>query len=1402
MEVIKLGGDASGALDAINQTLRAMGAQNVAMDDLIKKSVALNKAGEESKAVVVAQASEFLKLQSILKNTAGVWEIETQKIIANTAALEKNAVAAAKAASAAQAKVITSTNRAQAETDVRAYFPVPSNATVSQLVSYETNLQRILKLVGSGKLTFDQFSDAFNKVKSGDKTGLTGFNEEQVKAYAALQKLSAAFVDTSSAAKKMGDEGAKAGLSLKNLFNIGEALLFKVALAGIVAELSTAVISAVKFQISISEIRTISQESQSTFQQWSNSLERVSSALGLNQADVAAAAYETLSNQTTKGAAATERFLMIAGEFARTTVSTTKDSVNLLTSAFNAYKLPVEDAERVSAIFFKTIDLGRIKATELANNFGRIAQPAAALGVSLEETTAALTVLTRQGVTPSDAMTQLLNVFIKLIKPTDQMKQLLAGWGTPTGEAAIATFGFAGVLKKLEEASHGSLTELSGLFNEIRGLRGASGLTSGGLFKDFESDLSKIKDAAKDYDLAKEIRAESAADTLVKEFTRVKNFFINDFGQSILASAASVNKALGEFKIPHFGSIEESLKTIITLVEKGVIAWTLYKGAALSVGAISVVAGVFNAVRSALVGKTVATVADTAATSANTAAIAANTAATGANVAAKASLIGVLGRAAPVIAVAAYAGYEIYENFIKAKEATKDYSDAVKQVEDQLSKTRFNKSENIASSAIATLKQNLGNSFKGVFSVLSSEIVRAGTDLEQLKSKMTDVTSSLGTSFKTWTDRIQQGIHQYSSEITKAKDAIKSSEKSMVNFGDTVDDILSKVQMKYATELQQIELTQSEINSKMNKAGGLFGTGKREDFEEAKKLINEVAGLEQQVFEKKVDRQKRLFTEGVQQNVRENGADSPFFGQKEVAFTVQTDPLKERLQNLKDVLGGWTQRFQDSQKQEILNNERIIEQEKLRKRTIEDLGKLRNDFDYRTKDGNVKPEFQVKGHPDQVDSQKVRQYTEDLEKKLRQQVKPSDNKLEGKDDPLTYFKDLMDQQTLLYKQALTERRKLELEDRQKRAQDQQKFIQSQGQEAETAKSRIPLELTQEGGTLDKLLNKFYTFASVIQENPNSGDIPRGRFTPAGGKNEQQYDAIKKNVSDQLIPQTTTFVNDLRQKIAAGTATKQDIDTATTKFQENLDKMSAAMIDMIQLNEKIQGKSISFDDAKDLANRRLLPGSDPKKQYQIGQTFGAADSDLKELQSKYQELQNAKSQADNIQKAAAGGDLTGFIQSTGAAKTSIETMSTLFSEGLGPATRTLIEGFQNLQKNLKAVQVPNIPQRQGLDNIFEGLDGYAEGGLVSGPEGHDSILAKLTKNEFVMPTGPTAKFLPQLMAMRKGISPNVYGIGSNVSTTVGDINITVQGQPSPDQTVRELGKKLRREVLRGNVTFSA
>jgi len=321
-------------------------------------------------------------------------------------------------------------------------------------------------------------------------------------------------------------------ISWKSMIRLVAVQLAHRAISAMTRGFADGVRQIIELEKRIAEIQTISQDKQLAFSGWLEGLREVSDLWGIGIADQAEATYQAISNQIAKGSEALE-FLAQANQFAVTAVTKATSAVQLGTAALNAYHMEASQADQVFAQFFKTIELGRVRASEMANSFGDVAVLASQAGVRLSELQAITATLTIQGIAWSKANTQVRGILIKLLKPTSQMKKLLASIGAESGEAAVKMYGFGGLLNILQERTKGSSTELAKFINRIRGISGALALTGLGFIK-YQENLVKIEDASASYEAATELVIKTTGKRLEIEFNKIKNYFIKDVGKELL----------------------------------------------------------------------------------------------------------------------------------------------------------------------------------------------------------------------------------------------------------------------------------------------------------------------------------------------------------------------------------------------------------------------------------------------------------------------------------------------------------------------------------------------------------------------------------------------------------------------------------------------------------------------------------------------------------------------------------------------------------------------------------------------------------------------------------------------------------------------------------------------------
>ena len=149
------------------------------------------------------------------------------------------------------------------------------------------------------------------------------------------------------------------------------------------------------------------------------------------------------------------------------------------------------------------------------------------------------------------------------------MKELFAEWGVESGEAAIRTFGFAGVLAKVEEASQGSSTELGRLFGRIRAITGAMLFAGEGLTR-YQENLEEINKSTETYNERTAIVMENTGKRLEVEFNKISNFFIDISDKMIRA----IDKMTGGFTLLT-SSVRVISKTFVNVLVPALAAATI-----------------------------------------------------------------------------------------------------------------------------------------------------------------------------------------------------------------------------------------------------------------------------------------------------------------------------------------------------------------------------------------------------------------------------------------------------------------------------------------------------------------------------------------------------------------------------------------------------------------------------------------------------------------------------------------------------------------------------------------------------------------------------------------------------------------------------------------------------------
>lgn len=1125
-------------------------------------------------------------------------------------------------------------------------------------------------------------------------------------------------------------------------------------------QLAQATKDANEFQIQISLIRTISQDSQLSFGQWSQEIRKVSDALGIDFKDTGKAFYDTVSNQIARGKDVS-KFVAEAGQLGRTTNSTLTDSVNLLSSAINTYGFDISESEQVSAKFFKTIDLGRIVASDLSNTFGRVGFVARDLGVGFDELLAILSTLTRKGVTTDDALTLITNGMNKLTKPTDSTKELLQTWGFATGEAAVKSLGFVEVLTKMIQASEDGKIAISDLFNEIRGEKFISGVKNS--LGEVNSDLRKIRDdSLETFRKAKDIRGESDADQINKQLNKLRNSLIEDFGSKIL----EVTKSILDFTGGVDGA-RKSVKGLTDVAIGAVVGYVAYKAAVISLTLaqeIEIVTSAKNIslsrIRNALrLTEVVTTNAATGATTANTTAMAASA---------------TVFRAHPIgLFVAAIAGLTAY--WVSSTNAVQTYNEKLNGLDDvfkRFQEKQKTTNENNFFKGAGESEEKTKKALQGLITLSSRAVQDATKNLNEIKNRANRTSEDLKNGFGSYTDKIKLGIEEVSKEFHQIDEKVKQSTRSIGSFCEELEGIQFGLKKRFANDAQILPLLDEQIKNLTEKAKTLFGEGTDESVAEARKLFSEIAKIQEEKFNTTIDQRKKSLQEYYAEEAR-LGRQVP---QQDTVFadlSKQSEFIKEQ-NKLKELRNELEKQYQKSLvKTKELDEKKLIDSKgRLREfqAAVDDLDKLK----IFTEDGSISPKFKNK-LTGKVDTGKVKEEFGNIRERLFKFGDDSALSVLGIDDLINKrVKAIEDEISATEKKDSAEKKQKQITD----AVDKNKQA---FDEAKKAIREYGSAVATSSGDIDKLLENLKTLAnSDLQKEVTKKLVGNNAF-----KSKDQIkadfalrDSINKNIADAeaKIPELQARAAAITDKVNKGQFDKinpeevknlqRDINLVTQAIQGGL---NAAFGDQAggTVNKKVQGAK-PFRESLDILDK-------------LNEEF---DKNTKKFNESLDVLDRQKATAAEIAKLSEDA-----VNNIG----SIEAAAAVAGTGITNAFDSVAASVDKLNQKLDDAY-NKIKKLQDREN-FVGPE--PERRAYGGPIGSDNRSIYAKDGEYIMNARASSDFYSQITNMNAaGRTPQYFSTGGSVS--MGNMTVNVNESQRPDMTGREVANHIRRQVRLGNI----
>lgn len=299
----------------------------------------------------------------------------------------------------------------------------------------------------------------------------------------------------------------------------------------------------ISFGTAMSEVSTIVDTSVVSMKQLADETQRIALLFGQDQAEVARGLYQAISSGAEAGAEALNTLRVSTG-LAVAGVTTTATAVDALTSATNAYRATNLSTERAADVLFKTVEKGKTTMSELSGSIGRVLPVSSSLGVSIEETAAALATLTLSGLSTEEAATSLRQTLVSMLEVTSEGQELLEGTSVQFDAASVAANGLKGTLQAVQREFGGNSEALSTLFPNVRALTGVMSVLSDGGAK-LDEVLQDITNSAGAYETALLKRINDPSFKAQQAVNALK-IGLSDLGTELVSAFVGSLDSLGE----------------------------------------------------------------------------------------------------------------------------------------------------------------------------------------------------------------------------------------------------------------------------------------------------------------------------------------------------------------------------------------------------------------------------------------------------------------------------------------------------------------------------------------------------------------------------------------------------------------------------------------------------------------------------------------------------------------------------------------------------------------------------------------------------------------------------------------------------------------------------------------
>lgn len=420
---------------------------------------------------------------------------------------------------------------------------------------------------------------------------------EIIKTEADLKNLKTAAADSNATLEKIAEVTEKVGNKSADLGN--KMLPVTAAITGATAATGK---MAMEFEDAMSKLSTIADTTEKPLGELQTEIMDLSDQTGISATEIANNVYDAISAGQKTGDAVS--FVSNATKLAKAGFTDSASSLDILTTAMNAYEMSADEVTKVSDLLIQTQNLGKTTVGQLSSSMGKVIPTAKANNVAIDQLCAGYSILTAKGIATAESTTYMNSMLNELGKGgTTADKVLREKTGKSFSELSAEGKTVGDVLQILKDYADETNVTFTDLWSSSEAGKAGLVLLGNGA-DDFNNRLEEMNNSTGATDAAFD-KLDTNSNKIKISLNQLKNT-ATELGETVMEMAAPVIERLSE-KVKAFSQWFKNLNDTQkeTIVKIGavvaaigpalIIFGKLSSGVSKAIGAFSKISGVFKA---------------------------------------------------------------------------------------------------------------------------------------------------------------------------------------------------------------------------------------------------------------------------------------------------------------------------------------------------------------------------------------------------------------------------------------------------------------------------------------------------------------------------------------------------------------------------------------------------------------------------------------------------------------------------------------------------------------------------------------------------------------------------------------------------------------------------------------